>query len=123
MNGTGSTLGPDLSAIGKKYSRAQILDSILDPSRSIDPNYVTYLAETKDGQVHTGLLARKTQTEVVLKNAGDKEIHIPAGKLAALMPQKTSLMPELLLRDLTAQQVADLLEFLANSKSAPGERK
>jgi hypothetical protein len=39
------------------------------------------------------------------------------------MPQKTSLMPELLLRDLTAQQVADLLEFLANSKSAPGERK
>jgi putative heme-binding domain-containing protein len=121
INGTGSTLGPDLSAIGKKYSRAQILESILEPSRSIDPAYVTYLAETKDGQVHTGLLARKTEHEVILKKVGDKEIHIPADKLAALMPQKTSLMPELLLRDLTAQQVADLLEFLATS--SPSRRE
>jgi hypothetical protein len=30
-----------------------------------------------------------------------------------LVPQSRSLMPELLLRDLTAQQVADLLEFMA----------
>ena len=30
------------------------------------------------------------------------------------VPQSRSLMPELLLRDLTAQQVADLLEFLAS---------
>ena len=111
--GAGSTLGPDLSDIGKKYSRAQILESILDPSKSIDPKYVMYLAETRDGQVHTGLLARRNAEEVVLKNAGDKEIRIPVNKLATLAPQKTSLMPELLLRDLTAEQVADLLEFLA----------
>ena len=32
----------------------------------------------------------------------------------ALVPQSRSLMPELLLRDLTAQQVADLLEFMAS---------
>jgi putative heme-binding domain-containing protein len=114
--GTGSTLGPDLSDIGKKYSRAQILESILEPSKSIDPKYVTYLAETKDGQVHTGLLAKKGDDEVVLKNVGDKEIRIPASKLATLVPQRTSLMPELLLRDLTAEQVADLLAFLAGLK-------
>src|SRR5262249_30924307 len=46
--GTGSTLGPDLSQIGKKYTRAQILESILEPSKSIDPKYVTYLLETTD---------------------------------------------------------------------------
>jgi putative heme-binding domain-containing protein len=114
--GTGSTLGPDLSDIGKKYSRAQILESILEPSKNIDPKYVTYLAETKDGQVHTGLLAKKGDDEVVLKNVGDKEIRIPANKLATLVPQRTSLMPELLLRDLTAEQVADLLAFLAGLK-------
>src|SRR5262249_26590901 len=55
IGGTGSTLGPDLSQIGKKYTRAQILESILEPSKSIDPKYVTYLVETNDGRVQTGL--------------------------------------------------------------------
>jgi putative heme-binding domain-containing protein len=114
--GTGSTLGPDLSQIGKKYTRAQLLESILEPSKTIEPQYVAYLVETTEGQVHTGLLAARTAQEVVLKDAKDKEIHIPAGKVAALVPQRNSLMPELLLRDLTAEQVADLLEYLGSLK-------
>jgi putative heme-binding domain-containing protein len=114
--GTGSTLGPDLSQIGKKYTRAQILENILDPSKSIDPKYVTYLVETTDGKVHTGLLAAKTAREVVLRSAGDKEVRIPARKVATLVPQQKSIMPELLLRDLTASQAADLVEFLASLK-------
>jgi putative heme-binding domain-containing protein len=112
--GTGSTLGPDLSQIGKKYTRAQILESILEPSKSIDPKYVTYLVETTDGKVHTGLLAAKTEREVVLRTVEDKEVRIPARKLATLAPQQKSLMPDLLLRDLTPEQAADLVEFLAS---------
>ncbi len=112
--GVGSTLGPDLSEIGKKYTRAQILESILEPSKFIDPKFVTYLVETTDGKVLTGLLASKTDKEVVLKMAGDKEVRVPANLVAALAPQQKSLMPELLLRDVTLEQAADLLEFLAS---------
>src|ERR671937_998945 len=57
--GTGSTLGPDLTQVGKKYTKAQILESILEPSKRIEPKYVAYLLETTDGKVHTGLLARR----------------------------------------------------------------
>ena len=71
--GVGSTLGPDLSEIGKKYTRAQILESILEPSKFIDPKYVTYLVETTDGKVLTGLLAAKTDNEVVLRTAGRRQ--------------------------------------------------
>ena len=112
----GSTLGPDLSAIGKKLDRARILESILEPSKSIEPQYVQYLVETKDGQIHTGLLAEKSAAQVVLKSQGDKETRIPADKVAVLAPQRNSIMPELLLRDLTAEQVADLLAFLESLK-------
>jgi putative heme-binding domain-containing protein len=112
----GSTLGPDLSKVATKYTRAQILESILEPSKSIDPQYVAYLVETADGLVHTGLLAEKTAEKVVLKNAGDKELQLPAKKVERLVPQQKSLMPELLLRDLSAEQAADLLEFLASLK-------
>jgi uncharacterized repeat protein (TIGR03806 family) len=114
--GTGSTLGPDLTLIGKKYSRTQLLESILEPSKSIDPKYASYLLETTDGQLHTGLLAEKNSTEVVLKMVGEKEVRVPANKVATLMPQKNSLMPEQLLRDVTAEQAADLLEYLASLK-------
>jgi putative heme-binding domain-containing protein len=114
--GSGSTLGPDLTLIGKKYTRAQILESILEPSKSIEPQYVAYLLETSDGQVYTGLLAARTDKEVVLRDVKDKEIRIPANKVATLVPQRTSLMPELLLRDCTAEQVADLLEYLGSLK-------
>src|SRR5262249_39792660 len=116
VGGTGSTLGPDLSQIAKKLTRPQILGSILEPAKTIDPQDVHYLVETTEGKGVTGLLGEKTDKEVVLKNAGDKEVRIPAGKVATLVPQKTSLMPELLLRDVSAEQAADLLEFLSSLK-------
>ncbi len=112
--GTGNTLGPDLSESGKKYTKSQILESILEPSKTIDPKYVAYLVETTDGKVQSGLLVEKTDKEVVLKIVGDKELRIPAAKVQTVAPQRNSLMPELLLRDLTAEQAADLVEFLAS---------
>jgi putative heme-binding domain-containing protein len=116
IGATGGTFGPDLSQIAKTSTRPQILESMLEPSKSIDPKYVAYLVETNDGKVHSGLLALKTEREVVLKTAPDKQVRVPRNQVVSLVPQRTSLMPELLLRDLTAEQVRDLLEFLASLK-------
>jgi putative heme-binding domain-containing protein len=116
IDGTGSTLGPDLSQIGKKSTRAQILESLLEPSKRIEPQWVAYMLETTDGKVYSGLLKSKTDKEVVLGVVGDKEVRVPAAKMERLTPLPKSIMPELLLRDLTAEQAADLLAFLASLK-------
>ncbi len=108
----GQSVGPDLTKIGTKYDRAGLLDQILEPSKTIDPQYASYLVETRDGRVLTGLVVERNGREVVLKDAQAKTISVPAGEVERLAPQSRSLMPELLLRDLTAQQVADLLEYL-----------
>lgn len=105
-----------LTTIGKKYNRAQLLESILEPSKLIDPKYVTHLVETKDGQVLSGLLIERNANEVVLKDAQNKVFRLPASSVEHLVTQQQSLMPELLLRDMTAQQVADLLEYLGSLK-------
>jgi uncharacterized repeat protein (TIGR03806 family) len=110
----GETVGPDLTKIGTKYNRAALLDQILEPSKTIDPPYMTHLVETKDGRVLTGLLVERTNDAVVLKDAQGKTIKFANAEIDQFVPQSRSLMPELLLRDLTAQQVADLLEFLAS---------
>lgn len=116
IQGNGGDLGPDLSEIGKKNSRAQLLESILEPSKTIEPKYAAYLVETQQGLVHSGLLVKKTDAEVVLKDAEGKETRIAAADIEYMAPQRVSFMPELLLRDMTAEEVADLLEFLAGLK-------
>jgi putative heme-binding domain-containing protein len=112
----GSKLGPELTVIGKKNDRAKLLESMLEPSKFIDPKYVMYLVETTAGRVHTGLLIERTAKEIVLRTAKDKPIRIPTSDVEQIVPQRQSLMPELLLRDMTAEQVADLLAFLSALK-------
>jgi hypothetical protein len=62
------------------------------------------------------LLVSKDANKVVLKDATNKRLEVPASEIEVLAPQQTSLMPELLLRDLTAEQVADLTAFLSTLK-------
>lgn len=112
----GTEVGPDLTQIGKKLDRAQLLESILEPSKRIDPAYVTHTLETTGEVVYSGILVKKTPTEVVLRDAQAKLITVPANEVARLVPAPKSLMPELLVRDMTAEQVADLLAYLASLK-------
>ena len=110
----GRDFGPDLSRIGQKYTRAQLLDSVLNPSKAIDPAFATYQLETKNDSSYTGLLVRKTDDEVVLKDANLNEVRVRLNEVKTLEASKTSSMPEGLLQSLTAQEAADLVEFLGS---------
>jgi uncharacterized repeat protein (TIGR03806 family) len=113
---TGETLGPDLSQIAKKYTPAEMLTHLLEPSRFIDVKYIPQVVETVDGLVHTGLLVERSETEIVLKSVQNKEIRIAMTDVESMTSQQKSIMPELLLRDMTPQQAADLLAYLNSLK-------
>lgn len=112
----GKAFGPDLTQIGKKLDRAKLLESILEPSKTIDPQFVTQLIETADGRVISGLLVKRTVLATTLKTADGKEVTIPNREIEQAVTQQQSLMPDLLLREMTAAQVADLLEYLVHLK-------
>ncbi len=116
IDGKGTELGPDLSAIGKARTREELLESLLEPSRRIDPPYQPYLVRTLDGRSFVGLLVKRDAKEVVLKDGQNKEARVAAGDVESLQPARDSLMPTGVLADLTAQQAADLLEYLATRK-------
>jgi putative heme-binding domain-containing protein len=116
VNGIGENLGPDLSQIGKKYSPSDLLTHLLEPSKFIDAKYIPYILETTDGLVHAGLLVERNDQEIVLKTAQNKEVRVPTAHVESIVSQQKSLMPELLLRDMTPQQAADLLAFLSSLK-------
>ena len=115
VRGFGKRLGPDLTTIGKKYERAALLETILDPSKAIAHEYVTYIVETDDGQSYTGFV-EKNEKFVTVRTADDKQVRIPAKSVETLAPSPKSMMPELVLRDVTAQDAADLLAYLTTLK-------
>jgi putative heme-binding domain-containing protein len=69
-----------------------------------------------DGRSITGLLVKRDENEVVLRDGQNKEIILAANNVEQLRPSPTSLMPDGQIAGLTAQEAADLLEYLATRK-------
>jgi putative heme-binding domain-containing protein len=116
IQGQGGQVGPDLSDVGKRQSKRQILESILDPSKDIDPKFAAYLVELDDGRQFSGLIVERTEKEITIRDPQAKDTKVPLTKVLSQVPSKKSLMPDQLLRDLTAEQAADLLAYLESLK-------
>jgi putative membrane-bound dehydrogenase-like protein len=112
VNGEGKEVGPDLSEIGKKLSREAILESIVFPSAGIDHNYETWVVELKDGGVHQGILASKTEASVTIKGADAIARTFKSAEIAGLAKSPVSLMPADLAKVLTVQELTDVVEYL-----------
>lgn len=105
-------VGPDLVGVGKRLTPAEIVESLLEPSRKVDPKYATWYAETKDGLVHTGLLVERSEAGIVIRDAQGRDVQIERNEVEQLVQQTQSLMPEQLLRDLSPGEAADLIAYL-----------
>jgi putative heme-binding domain-containing protein len=112
----GVSLGPDLTAIGKTRTRSELLESVLEPSRKVEPQFASYLVKTLDGRTLTGLLVKRDEKQVILRDAQNKELVLDAADVEAVQPSRVSLMPDGLVSGLTPQEAADLLDFLASKK-------
>ena len=119
IDSQGGKIGPDLSRIGRQLRPAEILDNILTPSKKIDPQYAHWLVATTRGTMNAGLLIRQSDKEVVVRDVEGKDQAIAREHIALMEQQPKSLMPQLLLQDLTAAQAADLMAFLQSRKGDP----
>ena len=93
VNGQGGQIGPDLSSIGKKASRENLLESILQPSKAIADQYVSWVIETQNGLVLTGLVVEDTADHVLLRDANGKDTRVDKKEIASRSKSPTSLMP------------------------------
>ena len=110
--GLGLDIGPDLTAIRSKYGPAEILDAILNPSAAIAFGYDTYLVQTTDEEYLSGFLLAEGEDVILKDTLGDRYV-IPAEDIAHKKKQELSVMPEGLAMGMGAQDLADLVAFLA----------
>jgi putative membrane-bound dehydrogenase-like protein len=109
----GGALGPDLSVIGRVANRDRIIDSILDPSKEIAPQFVQHTVDTKAGDSFSGILTGQQAdgTLALLMNDG-RGVLIPGPQVAEHQTSKVSLMPDDLEQGLSVEEFRDLLAFL-----------
>ena len=107
----GHAVGPDLVSVTNKSPR-DFLIAILDPNRESQPNFHVYNVLTNSGKVYSGIVTAENANSITLLQAEGKKETVLRSEIDELMSLNKSLMPEGMEKEITPQQMADLLSFL-----------
>ena len=113
LNGVGADVGPGLDGWTRGKSLPVIAAAIVDPDAGIAHGYAAAVVRTKDGRTMHGLVV-KDGDPLMVRSMGGVTQTIPADRIASRQRLPRSLMLTAEQLGMTAQDVADLLEFLAS---------
>ncbi|MAG92287.1 MAG: heme-binding domain-containing protein [Planctomycetaceae bacterium] len=108
--------GPHLVDIGKRYQRAELVESVLKPSAKIAQGFDTYAFALESGKLVTGFVVSESAEGVTLREANGLSQTIPQDGIEERAKQDISMMPEGLVNNLTPEELADLLAYLESLK-------
>jgi putative membrane-bound dehydrogenase-like protein len=111
MQGRGNAVGPNIYSVASQ-PKDTLLVSVLDPSRQVTPDYVSYTLTTTDGETMNGLITVESTSSVTLRRPNIADTTIQRSQIKELKADGKSLMPDGLEQGLTEQDIADLLEFI-----------
>jgi putative heme-binding domain-containing protein len=114
LDGIGAEVGPDLGTVRNRPASV-LLSDILIPSKSIAQNYEAYVVEKISGGMSEGVIGSQTPTSITLRQEEGKEIVIPRSDIKRMYASNLSAMPADLDRQVSIQQMADLLSFIIAS--------
>lgn len=109
------SLGPDLSRIDQRTTDITLIESVLEPSKVIRPEYAALAVDAADGRSFTGLPAGETADELLLRDPTrpDKVVTIRKQEIAERRTLTQSLMPTGQVDQLASrQQFLDLVRYL-----------
>lgn len=115
--GKGGDIGPDLTAIGGKFDRPHLIESLLAPSQQIVEGYRSSSVLTTAGQVVTGVIKAESDQQITLFDATAQSHTLLRTDIERIVPLPTSIMPTGLGATMTPQEFADLIAYLETLRS------
>jgi putative heme-binding domain-containing protein len=115
MEGQGGYVGPDLAGIGRRYSRLELLESLIEPNKVISDQFQSTKFVLTNGKTVTGRVVNLSgnaflvQTDML--NPGNLTA-VDVDQIEERSPSKVSMMPEGLLNTLTKHDILDLMAYL-----------
>ncbi|QDV45316.1 Neutral/alkaline non-lysosomal ceramidase [Stieleria neptunia] len=117
LGNVGHEVGPNLASITDKRPHV-LLSNIMDPSAAVEARYLTYIVLSDDGRVHNGLLGTETGSSITLVTGEGKRETILRSEIEELRASGKSLMPDGLEKELSPQDVADLIALLRSDPTS-----
>lgn len=115
----GEALGPDLTSLGWRRQRREILLATLFPSHELNEEYPTVTVSLKSGKTLTGMMSASTaETLAIVLNTGMRE-EFPRSEVETIINQKVSNMPEGLLEPLSMDEILSLIAWLSSVDGVP----
>lgn len=114
IGSTGAQIGPDLSNVGKRFDSRAILESIIEPSKVMDPKYLYTVYVLSSGKIVTGRPVGVSKTTITVETDPIRQTTVPVlrEEIEEAVLSKTSPMPASLINVLTQEDVLDLLAYL-----------
>jgi putative heme-binding domain-containing protein len=108
----GREYGPDLTTVGQRFSRRDLVEAVIHPSKTISDIWMAEEITKTNGEHVTGTIYREDATEVIVQIPGGGQVDIPTSDVASREQSSESAMPEGLLNNLTLDEMRDLFLFL-----------
>jgi putative heme-binding domain-containing protein len=116
IDGSASKAGPDLSFVGDKFPRRELIQAILEPSSTIAIGYGTTIIERKSGEQLQGIIKQAADAAIELMGADGKLVRVRTSDIKEQRGSSISLMPEGLEAGMSPRELSDLIEFLTTLK-------
>jgi putative heme-binding domain-containing protein len=114
MGGEGGDIGPDLTAVGLRFSRIDLLRSLTEPSAVVSEQYQDTVFSLRNGERVVGRVKAESDGRLTVRvgAVGGQDRVLAVSEVASREPSKVSPMPEGLMDPFTAEEVLDLLAYL-----------
>jgi putative heme-binding domain-containing protein len=116
VGGQGGAVGPELSSVGAKYPRDELIAAVLYPSAKIAMGFEPIVVAASDGRLLTGIVKSDTPEALEIEDAEARRIRIPAADIEERKRSEVSIMPSGLAEGLTQEGFADLIAYLETLK-------
>jgi putative heme-binding domain-containing protein len=115
----GQAFGPDLTSLGWRRQKKEILQAILFPSHDLNEEYPSVIVALKDGRTLNGVLSSGAEGMMsVVSNTAVRE-EFPRTEIEKIVNQKISNMPEGTLEPLTLDEIKALFAYLTSVDGVP----
>ncbi len=112
----GERIGPELTGIGSRFARIYLIESVLQPSRTIAPSFGTLVLSLQNGKVLTGVKVAESETTLTLADNQGQKHTVAKADIETQQSSPISAMPEGLERRFTEEEFVDLIAFLMSQK-------
>jgi len=115
--GEGAKIGPDLTG-SNRADLHYILENSVDPSAVIGRDYQLNNIFTKKGRLVSGIIVEETDRAVTVQTLTERVV-VPKADIDERQVSDVSMMPEGQLEKLTADELRDLVAYLASKRQVP----